>query len=313
MRLFFIVPLLLVAGLVAWYAVRSEPALPADASAVIAPASVPPVAQAYLLPLSNPSYAPIRNTTIADPQVDATVALVEDLDSGQVLYQKNADLQVPIASLTKLVSALVVTQLFTPDEIVTVASDSIRVDQQRQTLYAGERMRVGDLVSMMLVESSNDAAYALAAHARGRGIDFVARMNETAVALGMTKCTLKDPAGLDDTSLCTAHDLVRLVRAIQRDAPGLWAVTLQPTVELRSLDGTLVHEVKNTNELLTVIPGIVGGKTGNTDGALGCLILLVKSPTERGTLVSIILGSRSRFTDTTALLQWAPHAYQLSP
>jgi D-alanyl-D-alanine carboxypeptidase len=267
-------------------------------------------AQAYLLPIANPAYAPVRDTVVPEPSVDANSALLVHLESGRVLYEKNASTQVPIASLTKLLSALVVHDLFTSTEIVEVASSAIRVDGQKQTLYLGERITVQDLVSMMLVESSNDAAYALSVYAKHRGIDFVEKMNSKALFLGMADCRFTDPAGLDDAAHCDANDLLRLVRATLRTAPQIWPVTTQAQLTIRSADGAIVHEVKSTDELLGQISGIIGGKTGYTDGALGCLILVVKLPEKNDTLISIVLGSRSRFTDTQVLVSWAQRAYR---
>jgi len=269
-------------------------------------------AQAYLLPLTNPGYAPIRDTTVADPVIDANTAVLYDVDTGQYLFEKNIDTRVPIASLTKLISALVVQDHFGNDEVVAVASGSIRVDGQKQTLYDGERIRVRDLVSMMLVESSNDAAYALAAYAQHLGIDFVARMNQKAATLGMDNCHFTDPAGLDDNAYCTARDLIRLVRGTLRQAPQLLPVMAQQQLTVTSADGKLSHLVKSTNELLGQLGGIVAGKTGYTDGALGCLILIVKIPEKDDTLLSIVLGSRSRFRDTMTLVDWVQHAYRFN-
>ncbi len=262
-------------------------------------------AQAYMLPVTVTSYAPIRQTTVPEPIVDANAAILYDVEAGQYLYEKNADIKVPIASLTKLLSALVVQDLFDQQEIVSVASESVRVDGMKQTLYADERLLVRDLVSMMLVESSNDAAYALAAYAKMRGIDFVAEMNRKAVTIGMQECLFTDPAGLDDAAYCTARDMVRLVRAALRQAPQLWPVMVRPELTITSADGKLSHQVKSTNELLGQIEGIIGGKTGHTDGALGCMLLVVKLPGKDDTLISVVLGSRTRFTDTKAVMFWA--------
>jgi D-alanyl-D-alanine carboxypeptidase (penicillin-binding protein 5/6) len=227
-----------------------------------------------------------------------------------VLFEKNATLRVPIASLTKLLSAMVVVDLFNPSEIVTIASGSVRVDGQKQTLYLGERVLVQDLLSMMLVESSNDAAYALASYARQHGIDFVATMNEKAMQLGMANCRFTDPAGLDDAAYCTAGDVMRLVKSSLQTAPQLWPIMAQQQLTVRSADGGIVHEVKSTDELLGQMPGIVGGKTGFTDGALGCLILVVKLQGKDDTLISIVLGSRLRFADTKTLMNWAERGYR---
>jgi D-alanyl-D-alanine carboxypeptidase len=103
--------------------------------------------------------------------------------------------------------------------------------------------------------------------------------------------------------------MVRLVRAALRQAPDLWPVMASASLTVASSDGRIVHELKTTNELLGTIPGIVGGKTGNTDGALGCLLLVVQSAGGRDTLITVVLGSRQRFADTRLLLQWASAAY----
>lgn len=313
MRRALIIPMLILAGLVVFLVVLYHPATVPTPTTVSIAGATPALrsAQAYLLPVEDPAYAPMRNTLVPDPQIDANVALLVHLESGKVLYTKNAFVQVPIASLTKLLSALVVQDLFNQNEIIAVASNSVRVDGQKQTLYTGERLSVSSLVSMMLVESSNDAAYALAAYARSRGIDFIAAMNQKAATLGMDGCHFTDPAGLDDGAFCDANDLLRLTRTALRTAPQLWPIMAQPQLTITSADGAIVHEVKSTDELLGQIPGIIGGKTGNTDGALGCLLLVVKLPENYGTLVSIVLGSRARFTDTTTLLSWAQRAYQI--
>lgn len=266
-------------------------------------------AQAYMLPLSEPSYAPIRDTTIPDPQLDARAAMLYNVDSGTSLYEKSSDLKVPIASLTKLLSVLVVQDHLDPGALVTVASGSVRVDGQKQTLYDGEQITVQNLVRMMLVESSNDAAYALAAYAKSQNLDFIDLMNAKAMTLGMVNCHFTDPAGLDDEAFCTARDMIRLVRSALRQAPQIWPIMATKELQVSSADGKIVHTVKSTDELLDQIPGVIGGKTGNTDGALGCFLLVMKNPISHDTLISIVLGSHQRFTDTTALLDWASRAY----
>lgn len=310
MRQVLVIPILILAGLAIFsFSVRPSSA-PEPSSFIFGATPALRSAQAFLLPAANPGYAPVRDTNVSEPVLDANAALLTHLESGRVLYEKNAGMQVPIASLTKMLSALVATNLFDMQEIVAVASGSVRVDGQKQTLYLDERLTVNDLVSMMLVESSNDAAYALAAYAKDRNVDFVAEMNKTAFALGMESCRFLDPAGLDDTATCDANDLLRLVRALLRQAPQLFPMTTHPQLVIRSADGGIAHEVKSTNELLGKLDGIIGGKTGYTDGALGCLVLVVKLAGKDDTLISIVLGSRSRFTDTETLVSWATRGYQ---
>ena len=311
MRRTLALPLLILAGLTAFasYDYFSRPTEPAgeQAAATEQPDSLD--AQAYVLPLANPAYAPVRDTTVRDPQPDATAAIVYDLDAEQTLWARKPNLTIPVASLTKLLTALVADERWTPDEIVTVSSTAANINGSRLTLYTGEQLTVRDLLRLMLIESSNDAAYALADYARSQGIDFVEEMNRKAWVVGMRDCTFRDPAGLDDTARCTANDMVRLIRAALRQAPDLWPIMASSSAIVTSVDGKIVHEAINTNELLGEFPGIVGGKTGNTDGALGCLFVVVQSQDKRDTLITVVLGSRQRFTDTRLLLQWASAAY----
>jgi D-alanyl-D-alanine carboxypeptidase len=309
MRYVVFIAFLILAGLAAFgFVIHREEATPHAYISSTSPAVR--AAQAYLLPVANPGYAPVRDTTVEEPLIDANAALVYHLESGRDLWVKNRNMPVPIASLTKILSAMVVQDLFLPDEIVTVSSVSLRVDGTKQTLYRDEQMRVRDLTSMMLVESSNDAASALAVYASSQGIDFVAQMNAKAETIGMGECVFKDPAGLDDTAYCTADDLLRLVRAALRQTPQLWPILSTKELVVYSADNKIVHTVKSTNELLGQLEGIIGGKTGNTDGALGCMILVVKSGDKGDTLISIVLGSRQRFTDTKILVNWARQAYR---
>lgn len=267
--------------------------------------------QAYVEQVQVPRYSYVRDTNVPDPRLDARAVLLLDAQTGQVLYQHQAQMPLPIASITKLMSALVTRELWDMGEIVTVSSSAVRVDGVKRTLNAGERITVGNLLSLMLVESSNDAAVALAHYAQEQGIDFVARMNTMASRLGMRACEFGDPAGLDDSARCTASDVGRLMLVLWKEHPDLLTITRSQRLAVPTLDGT-VHTASTTNQLLATMSSILGGKTGNTDGALGCLALLVESQENHGTLMSVVLGSRARFTDTTSLLNWATTAYHFS-
>lgn len=267
--------------------------------------------QAFMLPAVKPAHGPLRNTAIQEPFVDANSVLVYYPGTDTTLFAKNESIRAPIASLTKVLTVMVTSTLMDPAEIVTISSASIRVDGEKQTLYIDEQLTVKDLVTMMLVESSNDAAYALAAHGHDLGIDLVAEMNQRARELGMLDSYFTDPAGLDDEAYSTVRDLVRLVRAAQKK-PELWSVMREQLVTVTSVDGEIVHESVNTNQLLVDTPGVVWGKTGNTDGALGCMMVVVEIPGRDDTLISVILGSRARFTDTKNLLSWAHEAWRWS-
>ncbi|OGN09406.1 MAG: hypothetical protein A3J46_01215 [Candidatus Yanofskybacteria bacterium RIFCSPHIGHO2_02_FULL_41_11] len=263
---------------------------------------------AYVLPISEPSYLPVLNTAIERPQLTAKSAVVYDMRSSRFLYSKNPEDRLPIASLTKLLSAVVVLEYLNPDDIVIVSKESIKVDGEKQTLYLDERIKVGELLKMMLIESSNDAAHALKLYASSLGVDLISFMNKKAVELGMNDSIFHDPAGLNDDALSTSEDLVKLVKySLQLDE--LWSTLGEKTASVSSIGGRIERKINSTNQLLGIIPDIVGGKTGYTEKALGCMILVVDIPDKNDKLIIIVLGSTERFTDTEKLTNWVKRAY----
>ncbi len=281
-----------------------------DGQARLAPfIPIAQAAQAYVLPVSEPSYLPILDTNFTKPSIGATSALIYDVRSSRLLYAKNTSAQVPIASLTKILTAATVLDLLNLDAIVTVGKTAIRVDEEKQDLYLGEQITVRNLLSYMLIPSSNDAAYALADYAKTQGIDLVTAMNAKASEFGMGDSKFLDPAGLNDEAYSTAYDLAVLVSKVIKRRE-IWDALVQPEISITSVDGAFTHQAKNTNQLLTAIPNIIGGKTGYTEKALGCMILLVDVPGQQDTLVIVVLGSSDRFGDTKKLTDWALAAYR---
>lgn len=264
--------------------------------------------QAYIFPISQPSYLPVLNTTIERSALVAKSAIVYDTRSSRFLYSKNPKNRLPIASLTKLMNAVVVLENLDTDSIVRVTKESVKVDGEKQTLYADESVRVRDLLKMMLIESSNDAAYALIRAASNSGLDLVNLMNKKTIELGMNDSIFHDPAGLNDDALSTSEDLVKLVKYSFK-YPELWSILREKTASVYSVDGRIEHRISSTNQLLGVIPDIVGGKTGYTENASGCMILVVEVPGKNDKLISIVLGSAERFTDTENLIVWIKKAY----
>ena len=271
--------------------------------------------QAFILPPNPISYLPVLDTAMKEVILDAKSAILYDVRSDRNLFEKNTKERLPIASLTKVMNAVVVWEKFSPNEIVTVQPSAIKVDGQRQDLYVGETLSVHDLMQMMFIESSNDAAYALRDYAASQSFDLVAEMNAKALALGMSNTNFVDPAGLDDAGYSTVSDLVKgVVYALRYDA--IWSFSRKATATIVSTDGKITHEIKSTDQLLGVLADIVGGKTGYTDSALGCMILIVDAPARIGVsnqsdrIVAIILGSRDRFGDMKNLVSWAKQAYR---
>ncbi len=276
---------------------------------LISPESNFNISQAYILPVSEPSYFPIYDSKTEEPIIDAKAGLVYDTRSGRFLFSKSSRTKLPIASLTKILSSVVAIENLDIKETIVVPREALKVDDEKQTLYLGEEIVVQDLLRLMLIESSNDAAYALAWYANSKGINFADKMNEKARSLNMNDSMFFDPAGLDDKGFSTAEDLIKLVKySFRYDL--IWKILSEKSVVVRSVDGKIEHNVQSTDQLLGVIPNIFGGKTGNTDRALGCMILVVDITDKNDKLISVVLGSRFRFDDTKKLIDWAKQAYR---
>mgnify|MGYP001578385910 FL=1 len=265
--------------------------------------------QAFLLPVAETNYSPVRDFNILEPVIEARAAVLYDVNSGRFLYAHNVNKRLPIASVTKLMTAIVVMDNFNLDDIYTVPAENVNVDGFGADLYRGERLKGADLFKIMLIKSSNDAALTFATQAQSQGIDLEAKMNEKARQLGMTNTHFSDPAGLDDQdAFSTAADLIKLVSY----AAGYDLISELLTTrvaDVTSVDGRISHHLINTNQLLGQITGIIVGKTGHTDSALGTMVLEVGIDTGGERLISVVLGSSDRFGETRKLIEWGKKAY----
>ena len=265
---------------------------------------------AFLLPVAETNYLPIRDFNIADPEVNAKAAVLYDTRSGRLLYAKNADQRLSIASVTKLMTAVVVVENLNLGEIFTVAAENVNVDGTGADLQKDEQIYGRDLFKVMLVKSSNDAALVFAAEAQKRGIDLIAKMNQKAGELAMYGTQFNDPSGLDDySSFSTAADLVKLISYASRYKEIVEILKI-PIADVRSADGFVSHHLVNTNRLLGQLDGLVFGKTGYTDNALGTMAAMTTINQGRDNLISIVLGAHDRFGETVKLIEWAKRAYR---
>lgn len=267
----------------------------------------------YLSPVTESTYFPIRDWGVPEPNLGVRSALLFDLKADKVIFSVAPDQRLPIASLTKLMTAVVVIENMSLEDVVQVRESAIERSKKEgggQDLYAGEKIRASDLLKLMLIKSSNDAAYAFDEHlSKFYNINLTEKMNQKAVELGMFDSLFTEVAGLDDkNSFSTARDLTKLVKYSFRYNL-LYDILKTDRAEVSSIDGRLNHQVLNTNKLLGILFNIVGGKTGYTELAGGSMILVTKSPRGESNLVSIVLGSNDRFGDTETLVKWAPKAF----
>lgn len=227
-------------------------------------------------------------------EVSATAAVLMDADMGQVLYEKNGDRQMLIASTTKIMTALVVLEHAAPDDVITVTPNHM-AEGSSMYLRAGETVRVEELLYGLLLCSGNDAALALTECAGGL-TPFVALMNEKAAALGMAHTSFANPNGLDaDGHYSTARDMAVLAAAAVEN-PTFRRICSSRSVTIGQ------RTMENHNRLLRQMEGCVGLKTGYTRAAGRTLV----SCTERDgcRLVAVTLRDGNDWADHAALYDY---------
>jgi D-alanyl-D-alanine carboxypeptidase (penicillin-binding protein 5/6) len=245
----------------------------------------------------------------APPQLRARSALLLEASTGDVAVARAAQVRRPIASATKLMTALVAVERLRLGRVVAAAPYDAQPVESQLGLRTGERMRVSDLLRALLLESANDAAATLAVGASGSVPAFVAAMNRRARELGLRDTRFANPIGLDDPrNFSSAADLARLAIEVRRD-PFLRRVVDLPRARLRS--GDRQRTVRNRNSLVRTVPVVNGVKTGRTSRAG---YVLVGSATRDGvTVMSVVLGEPSeaaRDADSLALLRHGLRRYR---
>lgn len=261
---------------------------------------------------SKPSPSVLQKIAYApDPSVSASSTLVTRLNTGEMLYQKNVDEKRAIASLTKLMTGVLLFEHTEPLARITFGEDVKQLNDptaKKSEVPAGETVKAEDAAKLLLVESDNDAAFAIA-EASSSLSDFVRAMNQKAADIGMAKTNFTNPAGFDDPqNYSTARDLMQLVRYAYEKHDNLWGVSRTAAGIIIGLSGKEYH-FTSTNQLLKEMPDkIYGGKTGMTDEAQGALIVLYQ-PIPREVVSIVILGSRDRFQDARNIIQWLNAAF----
>jgi D-alanyl-D-alanine carboxypeptidase (penicillin-binding protein 5/6) len=245
------------------------------------------------------------------PTVSAYEWAVYDETAGVMLATWNVDERRSMASVTKVMTAMVVLDEADLDEVVTVPAMATSSRGSSAGLVAGEHWTVYDLLVAMLVRSGNDAAVTLAWHVGDGDIDaFVEKMNARAAKLGMSDTNFVNPNGLDHADhYSTANDLVTMTVA-SLDYPDIQQIASIKTIKMPEDPTGKTRQVNNTNRLLGTYPGVVGLKTGDTPWA-GKVLLGVS---ERGPrrIVTVVMGSDDHFSDTRELVDWAYGTYGLN-
>jgi serine-type D-Ala-D-Ala endopeptidase (penicillin-binding protein 7) len=240
-----------------------------------------------------------------------------DMDSNKetLLAQKGSSEIVPIASLTKLITAAVVLDNYKLGDLVTVPASALEISSPNYDLKAGERFTVENLLHVMLIESNNSAAEAFAAD-MGRD-EFISKMNEKAREIGMYNTKYINPDGLDvysdkantvfkETNTSTPEDLEKLVVYIIKNYPLISKILSLSVDNVSDWSGGM-HRIENTNILLEENSAYLWGKTGYTKAANGCIILILKDYAEDHPdcyIINIITGADDRFKEARKLEAW---------
>ena len=245
------------------------------------------------------------------PTISAYEWAVYDETADVMLATWNVNERRSMASVTKVMTAMIVLDEADLDEIVTVPSMATAARGSSAGLVAGEQWTVYDLLVAMLVRSGNDAALTLAWHVGDGSIDaFVTKINARAGELGMNDTHFVNPNGLDHADhFSTANDLVTMTVA-SLEYPDIQQIARIKTIKMPEDPTGKTRQVNNTNRLLGTYPGVVGLKTGDTPWA-GKVLLGVS---ERGPrrIVTVVMGSDDHFSDTRELVDWAYGTYGLS-
>ena len=251
---------------------------------------------------------PTKKAEFIAPVLSAGSIISIDEETGSTLYEKNAHQSRQIASLTKLMTAVIILEENELSSIVKVPGVANSQDGSQMFLRTDEEITVENLMYGLMINSANDAALALAEYNAGSIDKFVEKMNKKAEELNLKETHFQNPIGLDNKdNYSSAYDLANLARYIyQKDF--IRKATVIKEMEVKSTDGKTTHKLKSTNDLLDSYLKIKGLKTGTTDKAGQCLVAVAENASTNE-IITIVLGSPARFSESKVLIDWTFRAY----
>jgi len=251
---------------------------------------------------------PIKKAEFISPVINAGSAISIDEETGATLYEKNSHQSRQIASLTKLMTAVIILEENDLSDTVTVPKVANYQDGSQMFLRTDEKITVENLLYGLMINSANDSALTLAEYNAGTVEKFVEKMNKKAEELNLKETHFQNPIGLDDkNNYSSAYDMANLARYIyQKDF--IRKVAIIKEMEVKSTDGQITHKLKSTNDLLDSYLKIKGLKTGTTDKAGQCLVAIADNDTNNE-IITVVLGSPARFSESKVLIDWTFRAY----
>ena len=250
------------------------------------------------------------SSVTALPKTNSRRYIVYDRISKSMIIGKNEDVKSAMASTTKIMTTIVILEKSDLDETVTVSAKAGGTGGSRLGLKRGDKASVKDLLYGLMLRSGNDAAVALAEHVGGSVKEFAELMNEKAIELGLTNTHFVTPHGLDDANhYTTALELAKLTDyAMDNETFAKIVGTKSTTIYINNQP----RQIKNTNELLGVLNGVVGVKTGFTNNAGRCLVTETKR--NNMDIITIVLGAdtkKDRTKDSVNLIEYTFSKYKM--
>ena len=259
-----------------------------------------------------------KSTTQAGLSLSAGAAISVFVDSSgneYVLLEKDKDIRLPIASVTKLMTALVASEIFSPDEAITLSENAVAVKGASGKYIAGDSFVVKDATHALLISSHNEIAVAMAEKIGTS--EFVRRMNEKAEKLGLENTHFINPVGVDpdpgseDINYSTASDIYKLLRYIFENRADIFSILEKSSYEFTDITGVHKITIVTTNKLLDdseVALDVLGGKTGETPLAKQNLAVVSVAPS-RGRVISVVLGSEDSFGEIREILGYIEESF----
>ncbi len=273
------------------------------------------------------SYIPVKKAQASELDIfRAHASIILDAESGTILYYKNGKDERQIASLTKIMTAVLVIENIKDldNEAVTIDEEAVYIDGTKIGCPSsgnciGNRLKIGEVISAralfkaMLMNSTNDAALALSKHIAGTQEKFAEMMNDKVKELGLKNshfCTASglEPEGREEECYSSAYDIARITAYSMRYKV-IWDTFRIRDTAVYSMDGKIAHDIMNTNRLLDEMPECLGTKTGFTPLAGKSLMMAAQDSTNKHKIIAVVLNDPYMWEDIKEMTHWAFNSY----
>lgn len=269
-------------------------------------------AQVASLDLWQPAQKNVLGVSLSVPDISAQSTLSYDITTNQILFSKNPDKKLPLASLTKIMTAIVSLEHPKLDDKYLVKTKDL-VGEDSMGLHSGELLSLKELLLGLILHSGNDAAETLADNFPGGRKTFITALNDKAASLGLVNTHFTNPSGLegDGVQYTTAQDLLVITQYALQNFPLFGEVVATPEYTIAQSPTHAAYYLENETNLLTTYPGVRGVKTGYTPEAGFCLVTYLEYHDHK--IIAILLGSQNRRDEMKEILDYSLRNLDISP